>query len=101
MDNIRKMAKEMREELSDAERYAWRAAQVKEQDPALFSMYYRLSGEELGHMELLRAAASEHVNACIRSGHADAEKVAACWAWEQDFASEKAAEVRALLATIK
>ncbi len=101
MNDIRKLVSEIREELHDAEKYARCALRVKEEDVNLYALYTRLAGEEMQHMELLRNAAVEKINTDKRRGVEGIDAVARAWEWEHECITEHAAEVRAMIATLK
>ena len=52
---IKKLSKMIKEEISDAEKYANCAMKYKTEDKALADTFYNLANEELKHMELLHA----------------------------------------------
>lgn len=50
---IKHLSKMIKEEISDAEKYAKCALNHKGDDKALADVFYELANEELGHMEML------------------------------------------------
>lgn len=56
MKIIRQLAEMIDEEIKDAEKYAKCALKQKDDYPDLADLFFRLSGEELSHMNLLHNA---------------------------------------------
>lgn len=59
---IKKLSGKIKGELKDAEEYARCALETKEEDRELADLYYRLSSEELGHMEKLHEQVVRLIN---------------------------------------
>ena len=55
MKIIEKLSDRIEEEMEDAEWYAKKAIEEKENDPSLADTYYRIANEEMGHMDMLHA----------------------------------------------
>lgn len=53
MKEIKVLSDKIEDEIRDAEEYARLALSCKEKDPASAELYYKLSNEEIGHMNLL------------------------------------------------
>lgn len=53
MKIIKKLSERIEEELEDAELYARMAVEWKDKDQALAKVFYDISGQELGHVNLL------------------------------------------------
>lgn len=97
---IKELAKQIREELHDAEKYAKGSLDHKQDHPQLAALYNRLAGEEINHAMLLHDEAVRQI-----------EKVAAekpvppvmreLWAWQHDELIEQEREVRRLMEMYK
>ena len=53
MKELKEVVMDIHEELECAEKYAKEAVKHKEQYPALASVYYRISTDDLAHMDML------------------------------------------------
>lgn len=62
MKIIEKISEQIEEELEDAEKYAMCALSYKDSDPALADTYYRLSNEEMEHMDMLHAQVTNQIS---------------------------------------
>lgn len=58
MEIIEKLSEMISEEIDDAEKYAKCALNHKTDHPKLAELFYRLSGDEIGHMKMLHDAVS-------------------------------------------
>ena len=93
---IKELAKQIKEELHDAEKYAKMALEHKMGHPDLAEAYHRLAKEEIGHATLLH----EKVVAMIRKASTEKEVspvMRELWAWQHDEIVEEEAEVRRLV----
>ena len=73
MKEIKLLMEHIEDELEDAHTYAELAVEYKHDDPELADLFYRLSGEEMNHMNALhKAVVSPH------RGIPQAEGRAAC-----------------------
>lgn len=93
---IKELAKQIREELHDAEKYAKGSLDHKQEHPQLAALYNRLANEEMNHAMLL------HEEAVRQIEKATAERPAPpimreLWAWQHDEIIEEEREVRRLL----
>ena len=61
MKEIKTLMEHIEDELRDAETYAKLALEYKESDTETASVFFRLSGEEMSHMDMLH----KRVAACI------------------------------------
>ena len=101
MEKIKKMAKQIHSELEDAEKYAECALKYKGTDDGLATLYFRLSGDEMGHMELLYSEVVEEIKE-YKKDHGEAPAaMQAVWDYEHAKMMEEAAEVKALHALYK
>jgi Mn-containing catalase len=53
MKEIKLLSDHIEDELEDAEDYATLANEYKMSEPDMAALFYKLSGEEMGHMEML------------------------------------------------
>lgn len=53
MKTIELLTERVEDELNDASAYAKLALEYKDTDPELANLFYKLSGEEMGHMDAL------------------------------------------------
>lgn len=93
---IKELAKQIKEELHDAEKYAKMALEHKMDHPDLAEAYHRLAKEEIGHAALLH----EKVVTMIRKASTEKEippVMHELWAWQHDEIVEEEAEVRRLV----
>lgn len=56
MKEIKLLMEHIEDELEDAHTYAELAVEYKHDDPELADLFYRLSGEEMNHMNALHKA---------------------------------------------
>lgn len=61
MKEIKLLMEHIEEELDDACTYIDLALEYKESDPTLASLFYKLSGEEILHMEALHSAVVKRI----------------------------------------
>ncbi|MBQ8536950.1 MAG: hypothetical protein IJ461_06050 [Clostridia bacterium] len=97
---IKELAKQIREELHDAEKYAKGSLDKKTDCPQLAALYNRLAGEEINHAMLL------HDEAVRQIEKAAAEKpvppvMREIWAWQHDELIEQERDVRRLMEMYK
>ena len=101
MTIIKKLSEMIADEIEDAERYAKCALNHKEDYPALADLFNRLSGDELGHANLLH----EKVVGLIedyREEHGDPpEAMIAVYNYLHEKQIEETAEVKRLRAMYK
>lgn len=67
MKEIEMLSKHIEEELNDARTYAKLALEYKDTDPETAALFYKLSGEETGHMDALHKSVVSHIEAYKRS----------------------------------
>ena len=70
MEIIRKLSEMISDEIKDADKYASCALKHKNDDPTLADVFYRLSTEEIGHMNMLHEQAARIINE-YRQDHGD------------------------------
>ena len=58
MKEIKLLAEHIEDELEDARTYAKLALEYKTSDPETAQIFYKLSGEEMGHQEMLHRCAA-------------------------------------------
>ena len=61
MREIKLLMEHIEDELEDAHTYAELAVEYKHDDPELADLFYRLSGEEMNHMNALHKAVVSHI----------------------------------------
>ena len=61
MKEIKLLMEHIEDELEDAHTYAELAVEYKHDDPELADLFYRLSGEEMNHMNALHKAVVSHI----------------------------------------
>ena len=61
MKEIKLLMEHIEDELEDAHTYAELAVEYKHEDPELADLFYRLSGEEMNHMNALHKAVVSHI----------------------------------------
>lgn len=66
MKEIKLLMEHIEDELKDAHTYAELALEYKETDPETAELFYKLSGEEMTHMNDLHKAVVRHIEAYRR-----------------------------------
>ena len=61
MKEIKLLMEHIEDELEDAHTYAELALEYKEADPETAELFYKLSGEEMNHMNALHKASVSHI----------------------------------------
>lgn len=93
MLEIKKIIKQMDEELGDAKKYAECALKYREDHPSLANAYYALSLEEMKHMHILHGEAVKMIEE-YRSKHGEAPAaMKAVWDYKHEERMEEAEEV--------
>ena len=62
MKLVEKLSDMIEEEIEDAEKYAQCALNYKDDEPVLAETFYKLSNDELGHMQLLHGQVQTIIN---------------------------------------
>lgn len=93
MLEIKKIVKQMDEELSDAKKYAECALKYKEEHPSLANAYYMLSIEEMKHMNILHGEAIKMIEDHKAKHGAPPEAMQAIWDFKHEERMEEAEEV--------
>ncbi len=62
MEIIKQLSEQIDDELDDAHKYIKKALKEKEKYPQIADVYYRLSNEEMSHVDLLHGAAVAKIN---------------------------------------
>ena len=96
MLEIKKLVKQMDEELHDAKKYAECALKHKEDHPSLANAYYLLSNEEMKHMEILHAEAVKMIEQYKAKHGEPPAGMLAVWEYKHEERMEEAEEVRHL-----
>ena len=97
MKELKEVVMDIHEELECAEKYAKEAVKHKEQYPALASVYYRISTDDLAHMDMLHKQAVEMIGEQKRSGVTVPESMQAVWDFEHERQIEDVADVKRLI----
>lgn len=97
MKVIKDIVKNMREEIEDAEKYAWAAVRAKAEHPDLAEVYNRLSNAEIEHAGMLHKQAVEIIDKYRRDGHETPVAMQAVWEWEHERYMEELAGVKRIL----
>lgn len=98
---IKKLCKMIKEELSDAEKYARCALNHKEDDKNLADTFYTLANEELRHMDMLHTQVVRIINDYrIKNGNPP-EGMMAIYDYLHEEQIEAEQEVRILLSRYK
>ena len=96
MLEIKKLVKQMDEELHDAKKYAECALKYKEERPALANAYYVLSTEEMKHMDILHAEAVKMIDEYKAKHGEHPAGMLAIWEYKHEERMEEAEEVKRL-----
>lgn len=97
MKVIKDIVKNMREEIEDAEKYAWAAVRAKAEHPDLAEVYNRLANAEIEHTGMLHKQAVEIIDKYRRDGHEPPVAMQAVWEWEHERYMEELAGVKRIL----
>lgn len=97
MKLVKEIVKSIREELEDAEKYAWAAVHAKTEHHELADLYARLAGEELDHANMLHKQATEVIEQHKRQGYEAPVAMKAVWDWEHERYMEEYAEIKRIL----
>lgn len=91
----------IREEIADAEKYAKKATEYRDNDRSLADMYSELANQELVHSNVMHSQVVRLINDHkAKAGNAP-EAMEAVWKWEHEAMMEHTARVRALLEMYK
>lgn len=97
MKEIKMLAENIREELEDAEKYAWTALKYKDKDRDLAQTVAGLAKQEITHSELLHEQAVRLIKEQQEKGITPPAAMQAVWDWEHERMIEKTAHVKQLL----
>jgi hypothetical protein len=97
MKEIKMLAENIREELEDAEKYAWTALKYKDKDRDLAQTVAGLAKQEITHSELLHEQAVRLIKEQQEKGITPPAAMQAVWDWEHERMIEKTAYVKQLL----
>ena len=95
MKQIKMLAREIREELRGAERYAKLANEYKGEDRQLADMYYELARQELKHAGMEHDQATRLIKDSKDRGNVPTDAMMQMWEFEheQDLEDEKAVNI--------
>ena len=98
---IKKLSNMIKEEISDAEKYARCALNHKQDDKALADTFYTLANEELKHMEMLHAQVTRIIEAYRKDKGDPPEGMMAIYNYVHEEQIDAVKEVKVLLAMYK
>ena len=101
MQIIKKLSGMIKEEIHDAEKYAWCALNHKESDKALADTFYTLSNEELKHMEMLHAQVTRIIDEYRKTKGNPPEAMMAVYDYVHEEQIEAVKGVKVLLGMYK
>lgn len=101
MKEIKMLMEHIEDELGDAQTYAKLALEYKSADPELADLFYKLSGEEMNHMNALHKAVVAHIEDYRRKKGEPPEAMMAVYEYLHKRDIEKAEEVGVLQAMYK
>lgn len=98
MKELKKIARQLRDELEVAEEYAQCAATLKETRPSDASSYAEMAKDELDHAETLHKMAVKAIEKQRVAGEEAQPAMQAVWDWEHEQMIDRIGKVKALLA---
>ena len=98
---IKKLSKMVKEEISDAAKYAQCALDNKEENKPLADVFYELAGEELKHMEKLHEQVVRLINAYKATKGDPPAAMQALYDYVHEEQMEAVKEVRIMLSMYK
>lgn len=101
MRKIQILMEHIEDELKDARNYAKLALEYKNDDPELGDLFYKLSGEEMNHMNALHKSVVAHIEEHRRNKGEPPESMMAVYEYLHKRDIEKAEEVGVLQAMYK
>ena len=96
MKEISLLMDHIEDELEDACTYVKQAIEFKESDPEMASLFYRLSTEEMGHMDMLHKCVVNHIDAYKRTHGEPPAAMSAVYAHLHKRYIEKAEKITGL-----
>lgn len=97
MERIKNLAKQIEEELEDAEHYAKCAVKLKDENASDSSAYAEMARQEMGHAEKLHNMAVRLIEKQRQTGVAPPAAMLAVWEWEHEKMMDHMATVKLLL----
>ncbi len=101
MKELKMLMEHVEDELKDARTYAALAVEYKTTDPELAELFYKLSGEEMNHMNALHKAVVTKIDDHRRKKGEPPEAMMAVYEYLHKRDIEKAEEVGVLQAMYK
>lgn len=101
MKEIKMLMEHVEDELKDAHTYAALAVEYKPTDPEIADLFYRLSGEEMNHMNALHKAVVAHIEDYRKKEGEPPESMMAVYEYLHKRDIDKAEKVGVLQAMYK
>lgn len=101
MKEIKMLMEHVEDELKDAHTYAALAVEYKPTDPEIADLFYRLSGEEMNHMNALHKAVVAHIEDYRKKKGEPPESMMAVYEYLHKRDIDKAEKVGVLQAMYK
>ena len=97
MKMIAELVEDIREELNDAEEYAKKAIQYKQEFPRVAENYANTASQELSHMENFHTQAVKLIQDQRATGAEVPAGMQAVWDWEHSHMMDHVARIKTLL----
>lgn len=94
---IQHLSEMIKDEISDAEKYAQHAVSYRNKDPELAQVFYRLANEELGHMDALHGQVVRITEEYKDSGNTPPEGMLMIYNYLHDEMLRNVNEIRRML----
>lgn len=94
---IQHLSEMIKEEISDAEKYAQHAVSYRDKDPELAQVFYRLANEELGHMDALHGQVVRIIEEYKSAGNTPPEGMLMIYNYLHDEMIRDVGEIRKML----
>ena len=94
---IQHLSEMIKDEISDAEKYAQHAISYRNKDPELAKVFYRLANEELIHMDALHGQVVRIIDEYKNSGNIPPEGMLMIYSYLHDEMLRNVNEIRRML----